>query len=131
MKKIISTKNNMLDVFSVDHKRTFCYIADAIEMIQLLAESNKSIGHSYNIGNEDEEITMGELAQKIINLISKNIKVNPLPALSGSPERRCPSIAKLKEIVRYNKKFSLEKGLQETFNWYNSNVFSGNGVSAI
>jgi len=131
MKKVVENEKDSIDVFSVDHKRTFCYIDDAIEMIKLLAESNKSIGHSYNIGNEDEEITMGELAQKIINLISKNIKINPLPATLGSPERRRPSISKLNEIVAFNKRFSLDKGLQETFNWYNSNVFSSKGVSAI
>ena len=82
-------------------------------MIKLLAESSKSIGHFYNVGNENEEITMGKLAQKIINLISKDIKVNPLPPTSGSPERRCPDISKLNKIISY---FSLEKDLKKTMN---------------
>ena len=31
----------------------------------------------------------------------------------------------------YNKKFSLDKGLKQTFHWYNKYVFSGDEVSAI
>tara|TARA_A100001015_G_scaffold154617_1_gene171610 strand:+ start:6039 stop:7028 length:990 start_codon:yes stop_codon:yes gene_type:complete len=131
MKKVVKNKKDSIDVFSVDHKRTFCYVDDAIEMIKLLAESSKSIGHFYNVGNENEEITMGKLAQKIINLISKDIKVNPLPPTSGSPERRCPDISKLNKIISYKNLFSLEKGLKKTYEWYNKNIFSGERISAL
>jgi len=131
MKKIIDLNTGMLDVFSVEHKRTFCYIADAVEMIQKLVESELTIGDSYNIGNQDEEISMGDLAQKIISLLGKEVVVNPMPPTSGSPERRCPSINKLNNVINYTKKYSIDKGLKATFNWYNKNVFSGKVVSAI
>lgn len=121
----------MVDVYSVNHKRTFCYIADAMEMIHLLIKSDQSVGMAYNIGNVDEEITMGYLAQKVIDLIGKDVIINPMPATPGSPERRCPSIAKLKEAVPYVKKYPLKKGLRETFDWYSVNVFSGQEVSAV
>ena len=131
MKKVVDSENGLVDVFSVNHKRTFCHINDAVEMIQLLAESIQTIGKSYNIGNDDEEITIGDLAQKIINLIGKDVVINPLPTTQGSPERRCPNISKLKKATSYIKKNSLDKGLQNTFDWYNENVFSGQGISAI
>ena len=94
MKKVFDSRNGMVDVYSVNHKRTFCYIADAMEMIHLLIKSDQSVGMAYNIGNVDEEITMGYLAQKVIDLIGKDVIINPMPATPGSPERRCPSIAK-------------------------------------
>ena len=131
MKKVIDSETGLIDVFSVNHKRTFCYIYDAVKMIQLLVESNNTIGEVYNIGNTDEEITMGELAQKIIDLIGKDVVINPIPTDSGSPERRCPSITKLKETVPYTKRYPLETGLNKTFDWYNTNVFSGKVASAI
>ena len=131
MKKIINNNQESIDVYSVNHKRTFCYIDDAVEMIQLVAESKDSIGHYYNIGNEDNEITMGHLAEKIIKVISKDLKINPMPSTKGSPKRRCPSLSKLNSIIKYENKFSLDEGLELTFNWYNSNIFSGKGVSAI
>jgi UDP-glucose 4-epimerase len=131
MKKVVGIDSGKLDVFSVNHRRTFCYIADAVEMIQLLAESNRTIGEAYNVGNDDEETTMGDLANKIIDLIGQNIDINPMPVTHGSPERRCPSIAKLIDAIPYVKQYPIEKGLQETFDWYNKNIFSGKEVSAI
>jgi len=131
MKKVVDSNNGVVDVFSVNHKRTFCYIADAVEMIQLLAEFDQTNNESYNIGNDDEEFTMGELAQQIIDLVGKNVVINPLFVTLGSPERRCPSITKLKETVPFKKKYPLEKDLQETFDWYSANVFSGQEVSAV
>ena len=131
MKKVVYAENGVVDVFSVNHKRTFCYIADAVQMIQLLAESNQTIRESYNIGSDNEEITMGELAQKIIDLVGEDVVINPMSATPGSPERRCPSINKLKEAIPYVKQYPLEKGLRNTFDWYNANVFSGKEVSAV
>jgi len=131
MKKIIDSNSGIVDVFSVNHRRTFCYITDAVEMILLLTESNKSTGETYNIGNDDEETTMGDLANKIIKLNGKDLVINPMPATKGSPLRRCPNITKLKHAIPYTKQYPLEKGLQETFGWYNKNVFSGKMVSAV
>ena len=103
MKKVVESDNRTIDVFSVNHKRTFCYITDAVQMIQLLAESDQTIGKSFNIGNDDEEITIGDLAQKIINLIGKDVVINPLQTTQGSPGRRCPKISKLKKVISYIK----------------------------
>lgn len=131
IKKVVESGNNVVDVYSVNHKRTFCYIEDAVRMLSLLAESNQTIGETYNIGSEDEEITMGDLAYKIIKLAGKEIQINPKPATPGSPERRCPNLSKLVQVVSYNKKYPLEKGLRKTFDWYKINVFSGKEVSAL
>ena len=131
MKKIIESKSDQLDVYSIDHKRTFCYIDDAVNAIQLLAESNNSIGKVYNIGSDDEEITMGELSQNIMKIIDKVLDINPLPSTPGSPERRCPSIKKLKKDTEYKPQYSLDDGLKQTFNWYHKNIFSGKELSAL
>ena len=131
MKKVVDTDNGMIDVFSIRHKRTFCYIDDAVEMIKLLAESEKTIGESYNIGNDDEEITMSELAQKVIDLSGKHILINPKPSTAGSPERRCPSMEKIKNKITITKNYKLDQGLEKTFFWYKKNVFSEQDVYAV
>ena len=74
---------------------------------------------------------MGELAKLIISIIGKDVQVNPMPTTPGSPERRCPSMSKLKQVLPLIKKYPLEIGLKETFEWYNKNVFLGNEVSAV
>ena len=131
MKKVIESKNTRIDVFSVDHKRTFCFIDDAVTAIQKLAESKKSIGQVYNIGDDEEEVNMGDLSKKIIKIIGRELIINPLPATPGSPERRCPDISKLRDDTNYVKEFPLESGLKQTFRWYNKFVFSGKEDSAV
>ena len=86
---------------------------------------------SPDLGNEEEETTMYELAKKIVDLIGKEITINPLPDTPGSPARRIPSIARLKEAVNFVKVYSLEDGLQKTFEWYDKEIFSGNEISAL
>ena len=66
-----------------------------------------------------------------IDLIGKDVIINPMPATPGSPERRLPSINKAKKSITYVKKYPLEKGLKETFAWYDKNVFTGKEISAI
>ena len=131
MKKTVESKTGSIDVFSPNHKRTFSYIKDAVNMIQLLAESELTIGKSYNIGDDKEELTIIELAQKIIDLIDNKININCLSTTPGSPERRIPSIKKVNQVITYVKKYPLEEGLKETFNWYDKYIFSGNEKSAI
>ncbi|MBM79146.1 MAG: NAD-binding protein [Planctomycetaceae bacterium] len=128
MKKVIDTDDGFINVPSIEHKRTFCYIKDAVQLIQLLAENPKTLGETYNIGNEDEEITMGELAEKIIVLMGKNIKVNPLPPTVGSPRKRIPDMSKSNKIINYKKQYSLTEGLRRTLGWYSVNVLTRDSV---
>jgi UDP-glucose 4-epimerase len=130
-KKAYFAKHDTLDVFSPDHKRTFCYIDDAVEMMRLLAESDDSIGQAFNIGNESPEITIEELAQKIVKIAGKTLNINPQPVTAGSPVRRCPNMSKTIRITGFNPQIELITGLQRTFDWYRVNVFVNNGLSAI
>lgn len=132
MKKVINTDNGKIDVYSTKHKRTFCYIEDAVEIIFELTKTDKSVGGIFNIGNDDEEITMWNLAKKIIELIDRDVSINSLPNTPGSPKRRLPSISKIATITDYKKKYSLNKGLKKTYRWY-STIFNSedSNISAI
>ncbi len=114
-----------LEVFSPTHKRTFCYISDAVEMIRMLAESSKSLGQAYNVGNQEPEIAMGALAEIILKTVEKPYEVQNMENTSGSPERRCPNMEKTKECIGFTPKISLEEGVKKTFEWYKENIFSG------
>jgi nucleoside-diphosphate-sugar epimerase len=130
-KKAFYSNNNTLEVFSANHKRTFCYIEDAVEMIRILSELNTSISQAYNIGNDSPEISIEELAQKIIKIVGKDLRIVPQNETAGSPSRRCPEMTKTFETTGYKPKFDIITGLQNTFDWYKMNVFLGEGVSAI
>ena len=102
--------------------RTFCYISDATEgyLRILLSKYN---GEPFNIGTESPEVSIGELAEAVIKISGKNLKVqykvsSDIEYLTDNPQRRCPSILKAKELLNYQPKISLEDGLQRTYNYY-------------
>ena len=112
-----------LEVFSVEHQRTFCYIDDAVEMIRLLAECDQSLNEAYNVGNEAPEIRIGQLADIILRTVQKPLEITPLPASPGSPARRCPSMKKTWDCIKCRGKITLEDGVQKTYEWYRDHIF--------
>jgi len=114
--------NEALEVYSVDHKRTFCYINDAVGfLIGLLKSDVKNI--TLNLGVNQPEVTIGALAQLILNLMNKNISIKPLPATPGSPVRRAPANDKICALSSYIPRYSLEEGVEKTCEWYRNHYF--------
>ncbi len=106
--------------------RTFCYISDAIEGYLRILLSNHN-GESFNIGRESPEISMLDLADKVINSSKKSLKVEFKKSkdreyLSDNPLRRCPDITKAKELLNFRPKISLSDGLERTYKYYLKNI---------
>ncbi|MCA1012699.1 NAD-dependent epimerase/dehydratase family protein [Halobacillus halophilus] len=120
-----------LEVFSVDHKRTFCYVEDAVHLLCKSMLKKDGEGKVLNIGNQDPEITIRTLAEKIISTVGKNLTIISKPATAGSPARRCPDITEVMNVTGYKPLVGLEEGITRTYQWYKKNVFSGEGPSAI
>jgi dTDP-glucose 4,6-dehydratase/UDP-glucuronate decarboxylase len=102
--------------------RTFCYSADAIQgyLRALLSECH---GEPFNIGTETPEISMRDLAQLVIDVSGKPLRVeyqtSDDPAyLTDNPVRRCPDISKARRFLNYLPKVSLEEGLRRTYEYY-------------
>jgi len=122
--------DDRLEVYSVDHKRTFCYVEDAVEMIVLAACSPKGGGEVLNIGKEGPEIAIGELAEMVIETVGRDLTIDPRPATQGSPLRRAPEMLKTTALTGYAARVEAAEGLQRTYRWYRENVFGGSGLSA-
>lgn len=118
--------NGKLQVFSADHKRTFCYIEDAIELLTRLAVNEEAEGEEFNIGNEKPEVTMRALGEMVIEIVGEKEEIEALEPSPGSPERRCPSIKKTIRYTNYEPCISLNDGISRTFEWYKNNIFDGN-----
>jgi nucleoside-diphosphate-sugar epimerase len=120
-----------LSVSSVDHRRTFCYIDDAVEMIMRVVESSDCIMDTFNIGQQEQEISIGDLAKIILSVVGKNLLIVPKPEVTGSPERRCPDISRIFSIINYSPEVSLEEGVHKVFKWYCTNAFLGKEGSSL
>ena len=119
-----------LVVASVHHRRTFCYVSDAIAMFRGIMASPNTIGKTLNIGNSTPEVEIGELARTITGVVGRQLTITPAPETPGSPARRCPDVSLLTSLTGVTGRVSLEEGVRRTFEWYRENVFSGTGLSA-
>lgn len=108
-------------IFGQDETRTFCYITDAVNAMQMLMDSNATDGfpiETVHIGNTDE-VTMKQLADKMFEIAGwtpNRIDVKDAPA--GSVKRRLADISKIEKLVGWKPETSLTDGLKRTYDWY-------------
>ncbi|MDD4362931.1 MAG: SDR family oxidoreductase [Atribacterota bacterium] len=97
--------------------RSFCYIDDMIEGITRIMDSPDKVTGPINLGNS-EEISILNLAEKIINLTNSKSKIifNSLP--EDDPKRRCPEISKAKNIIRWQAETKIDDGLKATIEYF-------------
>jgi nucleoside-diphosphate-sugar epimerase len=112
-----------LGVHSVEHRRTFCHVSDAIEMISRAARAPQGVGETLNVGAQAPEISIGELAELIVEVVGRRLEIEPLEPHPGSPARRCPDMTRTADVTGYVAEMSVEDGVRDTYDWYRSNVF--------
>ena len=99
--------------------RSFSYVQDTVNGIVSLMESNHN--DVFNIGNPNE-ITINELASKIIEITNSNSKLINKDLPQDDPKQRKPDITKAKSMLNWEPKVRLEDGLNKTINWVNSQL---------
>ena len=120
-----------LGVASPGHRRTFCYIDDAVEMIRRLAAAPAAAHGTFNVGNQDQEVSIGEVARLVVQTLGRSdVEILPLPDTPGSPTRRCPDMKWTVGVTGFRATVALEDGIRRTYRWYDENVFASGGVSA-
>ena len=107
-----------LVVYSADHRRAFCYVADAVEATIAAMESETADGQTLNVGNEREEFTIGELAKMILQQIDLQPNVVPQSAAHDPIVRRCPDMTRAGQVLGFVAPTTLQEGLARTIAWY-------------
>ena len=96
-----------------DQTRTFCYVDDNLDLIEKILYEGHFKNEVINIGS-DEEITILDLAKKVIELTNSTSKIINLPALpEGDMTRRMPDISKMRAILQRDL-VSLSDGILKT-----------------
>ena len=96
--------------------RSFCYVSDLIEGLVRMMDVEQSTG-PINLGNPSE-ITMLELADKIIKLTNSQSNLVFKPKPNDDPAKRKPDIARARERLKWQPKVSLEEGLLLTIEYF-------------
>lgn len=115
--------------------RTFCYVADAVCGYYKILVNGRP-GEAYNIGVEEPEISMLNLAEKMAALGGElfGYKGKVVRQQSGdkdyvtdNPNRRCPVLTKARSELGYDPQVSLAEGLRRSLLWYAQNREAAEG----
>lgn len=106
-------------------KRDFTYVEDTTEAFLRVAEAAGSVGQELNLGT-GREITMGDLAAKIISLVGRNVVVRSdderLRPDKSEVQRLMADNRRAREILGWAPEVSLEVGLKRTIEWFRKNL---------
>ena len=99
--------------------RSFCYIDDTVSGILKAMESDNS--EVFNIGNPNE-ITILQLAEKIIELTNSKSEIKFVKLPEDDPMQRKPDISKANNKLNWFPEVSLEEGLKKTIEWIENSI---------
>lgn len=101
--------------------RDLLFVKDTVKGFSAIANSKNTIGEEINIATQSE-ITVGDLAQKIIDQINPEAKIitdeQRLRPEKSEVMRLFGSNQKLIQLTGWEQTYSLEEGLKQTINWF-------------
>jgi len=96
--------------------RSFCFVDDLTEgLIKFMEDSN--FEGPINIGNP-MEISIVDLAKKIIEITGSSSKIKYLSRPKDDPDNRKPDISLAKEKINWKPKIDLDIGLKKTIDYF-------------
>ncbi|KAM0064594.1 putative UDP-glucuronate decarboxylase [Helianthus debilis subsp. tardiflorus] len=100
--------------------RSFQFVSDLVEGLMRLMEG-EHVG-PFNLGNPGE-FTMLELAQVVQETIDPNAKIEFRPNTEDDPHKRKPDITKAKDLLGWEPKVALRKGLPMMVSDFRQRIF--------
>ncbi len=101
--------------------RDLVFVRDTVKGFIEIAKNDATIGQEVNIAMM-EEISIGDLAQIIINLINPEVIIlndsERLRPEKSEVERLFGSNLKIKELTNWQPEYTIESGLKETIQWF-------------
>lgn len=107
-----------LVVYGSNQRRAFCHVDDAVRATRRLAEHPTDEPVVANVGNDEEEIVIGDLARLLVERMGATGDIVERPAAAGSPDRRLPDLAVLRSLTAYRPSVPLAAGLDTCLAWY-------------
>jgi len=107
-------KNEPLTVYGTgSQSRCFLHVQDAVDVLVKLIKTPQAVGQVFNVGSQ-EEITIKQLAQEIIQLTGSSSSITFIPYDQAYEEgfedmqRRVPDISKIQGLIGYRPTVNLE-----------------------
>jgi GDP-D-mannose 3', 5'-epimerase len=103
-------------------RRCFVYVDDVIDaLLRLLRHVERKGNLTVNIGST-QEVTVLELAKKIVRLSGKDIEPKLDPSKPSGALNRMPDLTRVKRTLGWEPTTPFSKGLSKTFDWVRTRV---------
>lgn len=106
---------------TVSPTRDFLYVKDTASGFVEIARSDLTYGEEINIATNNE-ISIGDLAQKLIDMINPNARViseeQRLRPEKSEVNRLLGSNEKIVQLTQWRQNYNLDQGLIETIEWF-------------
>ena len=110
---------------SLQPTRDYTYVDDMVEAFIKIAMSQKSVGEVINIGS-NSEISIGDVAKKIIAIIGRDNKVVTDPRRTRPQKSEVARLwcdnTKAKKLLSWEPKVGFSEGLEMTIKWLSDNI---------
>ncbi|WGF90840.1 UDP-glucuronic acid decarboxylase family protein [Marinivivus vitaminiproducens] len=99
--------------------RSFCYVSDLIDGLMALMALPRNPNAPINLGNPNE-VSINALATLILDLVGTRASIDYRPRPVDDPMRRRPDISRAKQLLNWQPRRSLRRGLAATIDWFAS-----------
>jgi UDP-glucose 4-epimerase len=103
--------------------RCFNHVSDAVSAVVTLLDTPGAVGGVFNIGN-DNEVTINELAERVIRLADSSSEIVHVPYDSVYPhgfedmQRRTPCLDLLRSLIDYTPRHTLDSTIESVIDHY-------------
>lgn len=102
--------------------RSFCYVDDLIKGLIGLMNTSDEVTGPINLGNPGELTILG-LAEKVVELTNSRSEILFEPLPEDDPRQRQPDITLARQILGWEPRVPLEKGLKRTIEYFRSVLY--------
>ena len=106
---------------SGEQTRSFCFVSDLVDGFVRLMAAEGDVLAPVNLGNP-AEITVGELAGIIVDIVGSRSKVVYRPLPVDDPRRRRPDIERAQSVLGWSPKVELLAGLRATIAYFDEQL---------
>jgi nucleoside-diphosphate-sugar epimerase len=101
-----------------DQIRSWCYIDDIVDGIELCLERDEAVGESFNIGNPRSTVTIYHLARLVIDAARSRSAIEFVKREMVDVEIRVPDVKKAEAKLGFHAQVDLDVGIARTLAWY-------------
>jgi len=101
--------------------RDFVYVKDVVKALLLTANARNLKGKSFNIGTGNQ-VQINRLWELIASIGGRQVEPEYQAARAGDILHSVGNIDMAKSLLNFNTDFSLEQGLELTFEWYREQI---------